>query len=493
MRRAMSDDTRTPKDDETTPDGEEDFASMLEASLRPAVHERGQTVEGTVVALSEDVAFVDVGGKGEATIDLEELRDEDGELRVAVGDTVHGVVVATAGGLRLSHKLARGAVNRQRLAEAHASGLPVEGRVERAIKGGFEVRIGGERAFCPISQIDTRFTDDPAAHEGKVYEFRITEFRDGRDLVVSRRAILEEREAEEAEEIRKTVVRDAVLTGRVASVQSYGAFVDLGGGIQGLVHVSEMGWSRVADPAALVRPGDPIRVKVLAVDEAKGRISLGLKQLQDDPWDSVEGRYAVGQRHAARVTRVAEFGAFVEIEPGVEGLAHASTFPPTGKRDAWRETVPQGAKVTVEILSVEPDRRRIGVAIVDEHAARARREAPGAGIVPGARIRGTVERVEGYGVFVFLEPGRTGLVHAAETGLDRGADLRKEFPIGSELEVMVLEIDGTRIRLSRKAVLAANEKDEVRRYSESREDAGPRGLGSLADQLRAALGKKDDA
>jgi small subunit ribosomal protein S1 len=492
----MSDDTRSPKEHETPlGDEEEDFASMLEESLGAAVYEQGEMVEGTIVSLSKDVAFVDVGGKGEATIDLEELLDDDGDLAFEVGDTVQGMIVSTAGGLRLSHKLARGAATRQRLAEAHESGLPVEGRVERAIKGGFDVRIGGERAFCPISQIDTQYTEDPAIHEGKVYTFRITEYRDGRNLVVSRRAILKEQEAEEAEEVRKSIVPEAILSGRVASIQSYGAFVDLGGGIQGLLHVSEMGWSRVSDPASVVQPGDAIRVKVLAVDEKSGKISLGLKQLQEDPWDSAEDTYEVGQVLAGRITRVAEFGAFVELEPGIEALAHASSFPPTGKRDAWRETVSPGAQVAVELLSVDFERRRIGVAIVDEASARARSVGARPSIAPGARIRGKVERVESYGVFVFLEPGRTGLVHAEETGLDRGVDLRKAFPVGSEVEVMVLEIDGSRIRLSRKAVLEADEQAEVRRYTERESPDGSRekGLGSLADQLRAAMDKSEES
>jgi small subunit ribosomal protein S1 len=489
--RIMNEDERIPNDDDPLLDSEEDFASMLEESLEPAVFERGQMVEGTIVSLSRDVAFIDVGGKGEATMDLEELLDDDGDLQVEVGDAVHGVVVSTAGGLRLSHKLARGAVTRQRLADAHESGLPVEGRVEKAIKGGYDVKIGGQRAFCPISQIDTQFTEDPAVHEGKVYTYRITEFRDGRNVVVSRRALLAEQEAEQEAEVRKTIVPDAVLPGRVASVRNYGAFVDLGGGIQGLLHVSEMGWSRVSDPATIVQPGDSIQVKVLAVDEDKGKISLGLKQLQADPWDSAEDTFEVGQVLGGRVTRVAEFGVFVELQPGIEALAHASTFPPTGKRDAWKETIAAGDQVAVELLSFEPERRRIGVAIVDEDSARARRANRGARIVPGARLQGKVDRVESYGVFVFLEPGRVGLVHGEETGFDRGADLRKEFPVGSAIEVMVLEVDGERIRLSRKAVFEADEKAEVRDFTESRREAGQQGLGSLADQLRAAMGKKE--
>ncbi len=256
---------------------EEDFGAMFEASVQAHRVEKGQTVEGTVVAIGQDVAFVDVGGKGEATMDLDELKDAEGHLEVAVGDRIQAVVVSTAGGLRLSRRLARAAATRRQLEDAFETGLPVEGKVERAVKGGYEVRIGRERAFCPFSQIDTGYTADPSVHEGQVYQFRIIEYGDGgRNLVVSRRALIEEEQAAKADEVRRSVVEGAVLSGRVASVRDFGAFVDLGGGVQGLLHVSEMAWSRVADPSQLFKPGDDITVKVLGVDEAKGKISLGL-------------------------------------------------------------------------------------------------------------------------------------------------------------------------------------------------------------------------
>ena len=347
---------------------------MLEESLAPRFHQEGETVEGTIVAIGPEVAFVNIGGKGEATIDIEELADPDSDVQVKVGDTVKAVVVSTVGGLRLSHKLARGAATRQRLNDAFQAGLPVEGRVEKAIKGGYEVRIGGQRAFCPISQIDSGFTADPSVHVGQAYTFRIIECKeDGKELVVSRRVLLQEEEAERAEEIRRAAVPGTILPGRVVSVLSYGAFVDLGGGVQGLLHVSEMGWSRVGNPTDVVRPGDAITVKVLRVDDDGRKISLGLKQLQADPWSSVAEKYRVGQALAGKVTRVADFGVFVELEPGIEALAHVSAFAPTGKRDGWKAAVPPGAAVTVEILSIDLERKRIGVAVIE---AGAEREVP---------------------------------------------------------------------------------------------------------------------
>src|SRR5262245_47256097 len=218
---------------------------MFEASLQSRRIGEGPTIAGTIVAIGPEVAFIDVGGKGEATIEIDELKDADGQLEVAVGERIHAVVTSTAGGLVLSRKLARGAATQRQLEDAFQTGLPVEGKVEKAVKGGYEVRIARQRAFCPFSQIDTLRTD-PSVHEGRVYEFRIIRFKEGgKNLIVSRRALLEEAQRAAADQVRSSIVPGAVLTGRVASVRDFGAFVDLGGGVQGLLHVSEMGWSRV--------------------------------------------------------------------------------------------------------------------------------------------------------------------------------------------------------------------------------------------------------
>ncbi len=470
-------------------DEDEDFGRMFEASLQAKRFEEGQTIAGTIVALGAEVAFIDVGGKGEATIEIGELTDDEGDLEVRIGDRIEAMVVSTAGGLKLSRKLARGAATQRQLEDAFHAGLPVEGKVDRAVKGGYEVRIAGQRAFCPISQIDTLRNTEPSEHEGRVYTFRILELRDGgKSLVVSRRALLEDEQREQAGDLRRSIVAGAVLTGRVASVREYGAFVDLGAGVQGLLHVSEMGWSRVADPTQVVRPGDEITVKVLRVDDDKQKISLGLKQLQADPWLKVQETYATGQVRDGRVTRLADFGAFVELEPGVEALAHLSSFPPTGSSEGWKASIRAGMTGAFEILSVDVEKKRIGVALVPESTAQApaplRQE-----IVPGARVTGKIERHEKFGVFVFLAPGRTGLIPLSETGVAREADVAKTFKVGAEVDVVVLEVDpsGRRIRLSRKAVLDAQEKDELRDYTERSEAKPTEGFGSLADKLRGAL------
>ena len=387
---------------------DEDFAKMFEASQqtsRLARIKQGQNIEGIIVAIGPEVALVSVGGKSEAVIDIGELKDDEGKLEAAVGDRIQATVVSTTGGLTLSRRLMRGAATARQLEDAFRAGLPVEGKVERAVKGGYEVTIARQRAFCPFSQIDTARNTEPAQHEGRVYRFRIIEYKEGgRNLVVSRRALLEEEQRASAAEMRRAIVVGAVITGRVTSVREFGAFVDIGGGVQGLLHVSDMGWSRVSDASHIVKPGEEITVKVLRVDEEKQKISLGLKQLADDPWSTVEATFKAGQLRTGRVTRVAQFGVFVELSPGIEGL-----------------------------------------------------------------------------------------IPLSETDVARDADVKRAFPAGMEVEVVVLEVDGTarRIGLSSKAVQQAKEVEEVRDYTERGEAAPSESFGSLAAKLRGALKPHD--
>ena len=473
---------------------EDDFAAMFEASVKAKQFDRGQTIEGTIVAFGPKVAFVNVGGKGEAQIELEELKDAEGDVEFSVGDRLQAMVVSTAGGIVLSRKGVRNAATQREIEDAYQAGLAVEGKVEKAVKGGYEVRIARERAFCPLSQIDIARNTDPAGHEGQTYTFKIIEYKDGgKDIVVSRRKQLEEEQKASAADVRKSIVVGAVLTGRVVSVVDFGAFVDLGGGIQGLLHVSEMGWSRVTHPNEVVAPGDEITVQVLRVDDGNHRISLGLKQLLNDPWVAVATGYAVGQVRTGKVTRVAEFGAFVELEPGVEGLAHASTFAPTGRTGGWAKAIAVGSTAAFEILTIDLAQKRMGVALVEEGSTRAASAtAAQIGIVPGAIVMGKVEKHEKFGVFVFLAPGKTGLIPFSETGVDRDQDMLKAFPVGSDVEVAVLEVDavGRRIRLSKKAVAEQRERAELNDYAQRPDAAPAASLGSLADKLRGALSKR---
>lgn len=473
----------------------QDFATLFEASY--AAHKinrltNGQAIEGTIVSIGAEVALVDVGAKSEAVIALVELKDQDGVLEAKVGDRIHATVVSTAGELKLSRRLQRGAASAQQLENAFHSGLPVEGKVDKSVKAGYEVSIAGQRAFCPQSQIDELRETDPLIHVGRTYTFKIVEFKEGGEkFVVSRRRFLEAEQQAKAAEVREKIVPDAVMTGRVVSVRDFGAFVDLGGGVQGLVHASEMGWSR-SDPSEVVQPGQEVTVKVLRLEE--GKIALGMKQLTADPWAMAAANYAVGQVFTGRITRIAEFGAFVELEPGIEALGHASTFAPTGKSGGWARSVAVGMTGAFEILSVDPAARRIGVALVPEGSSRAGAARPSrAAIEPGARITGKVERHDTFGVFVFLAPGITGLVPAEETGLSRGTDLVKAFPLGSDLDVIVLETDSARrrVRLSVKAIAAAAEAAEVSDYTSRAGAAQAQSFGSMADKLRGALGPRN--
>ena len=342
---------------------EEDFAAMFEASERARRVTKGQIIDGTVVAIGEESALVDVGGKSEATIAIAELKDDDGRVEVKVGDRIKAMVVSTAGELKLSRRLALGAATAAQLEDAFHSRLPVEGKVERAVKGGYEVRIARQRAFCPFSQIDVVRGTDPAQHEGHVYKFRIIEYKEGgRNIIVSRRALLEEEQQANAAEVRKSIVEGAVITGRVVSARDFGAFVDLGGGVQGLLHVSEMAWERVPDARQFVTIGDEITVKVLRVDADKQKISLGLKQLASDPWSRAADTYKPGQLRTGRITRVAEFGPFVELEPGIEGLIPLSESGVPRDGDV-KKAFRVGDELQVVLLDVDAAARRIRLSV----------------------------------------------------------------------------------------------------------------------------------
>jgi small subunit ribosomal protein S1 len=463
----------------------EDFAALFASQQTGPALEVGQAVKGRVIQIAAESVFVDVGGKGEAWIDRAELTDGDGRLRVAIGDEVEATVVSTRDEIRLSYKLQRGAQARQALAAAADSGIPVEGKVAAVIKGGYEVTVGGLRAFCPFSQMELRRVATPEDYLGKVLEFRVTKFgENGRNIVLSRRQILEDRAAEAAEVTRQKVVAGAVLPGTVVSLADFGAFVDLGG-VQGLVPISEISHVRVARPGDRLRVGEAVTVKVLRVDEEKGRISLSLKALEGDPWTAVAGRLRERQVVRGRLVRATDFGIFVELLPGVDGLLHISEIP-RSRQGAMREAVAAGAEVTVMILTIDPGKRRVGLALAPDDAVAG--DQVESSVSVGAVLTGTVERVETFGAFVRLGPGQTGLVPSAELGTQRGTDYRKAFPPGTELKVLVLAIEegGRRIRLSHTQALAREEQAEAQAYlHDSSTKSGGFGL-TLGDLFRQA-------
>lgn len=378
---------------------EEDFAAMFASSEKARQFKRGQMVEGGIVAIGPKVAFIDIGGKGEAEMDVAELKDADGDIEVSVGDRITAMVVSTSGAIVLSRRGVRNAATQRELEDAFQSGMAVEGKVVQANKGGYEIRIARERAFCPLSQIDIVRTDDPNVHVGKTYVFRVIEYKNGgKDVVVSRRKVLEAEQRANAAEARKAIVPGAVITGRVASVVDFGAFVDLGG-VQGLLHVSEMGWSRVTSPNEIVAPGDQVTVKVLRVDEATQKISLGMKQLQDDPWSTVSSKYQVGGLYRGRVSRIADFGVFVELEPEFTGLIPASETGVDRNMDL-RKAFQVGTGLDVVVLDVDAASRRIRLSKsavaeqqeqsdVRDYAARSEAAGPSVGSL-AEKLRGAL-------------------------------------------------------------------------------------------------------
>lgn len=352
----------------------------------------GDKVSGRIVSFGEESAFVDLGGKSEGVIPLAELLDADGQRTVNVGDEIEGLVVGTGDdGIVLRVRGGgRGQAAPAELAQAHAHGLPVEGTVTAVIKGGVEVTVAGVRAFCPISQLDDRFVADAASFVGQRLSFRITRMEEGRgrvNLVLSRRALLEEEKAARAEAVRAQLAPGKIVRGTVTSLAAYGAFVDLGG-LEGLLHVSQLGHARVAHPQDVLAVGQEIEVQVLDIKtDAKGeeRISLSRRALVRDPWQDEAAKLKPGTRRTGRVARLETFGAFVELAPGVDGLLHVSELGGGKPIRHPREAVKVGDTIEVAVKAVEPERRRISLtlaAAADEAeatAAQAPPEPPGFG------------------------------------------------------------------------------------------------------------------
>jgi small subunit ribosomal protein S1 len=377
------------------------------------------------------------------------------------------------------------------LMRAYRTHRPVDGTITAVIKGGYEVRVGKSRGFCPHSQIALERENDPESHKGRTYQFRITQLRrGGQDLVLSRRAVLEEERGEEAKAVRATLVEGAVMQGRVAGIADFGAFIDLGAGVLGLVHISELSHQRVQKVGEVLAVGDAVRVKVSKVDDARHRISLSIRKAEEDPWARVEERFPPSTVVPGTVVRLAEFGAFVELAPHVEALAPASEFPPA--QGGWSAGLEPGAKRDWLVLAVDRRRRRISVTLPSDRAA--------VGLAPGAHASGKVQRVESYGVFVWLGPGQVGLLPRAAAGLEPGQTLERRFRIGDEVEVRIVEVteNGRRIRLAAKGVSSEPEappprpasRPRVEERERPREEEASFGT-SLADKLRAAFDRRD--
>jgi len=472
------------------------FAAMFEAqAAQPARKKRvrvGDRLDAVVVQVGRDAVFVELDGKQQAFIETAELRESDGTVPYAVGDVIRAHVVEVddrAGVVRLGKSMGKPGSSAA-IEQAKESGVAVEGKVTGVNKGGLEIDLGGTRAFCPMSQVDAGFVEDPKNLIGQTLRFVVTEVKDGgKNVVLSRRALIERERGESAAKVMDKIVAGAVLRGTVTSTRDFGAFVDLGG-VEGLIPRSEIAHDRSVAVADALKPGDAVEVQVREVKDGepdkRGRIqkkiTLSLKALAADPWadtDVTEGRVYKGT-----VVRSQDFGRFVRLAPGIEGLLHVSELSKNTKAD-------EGEEIVVVVKKLDKEAKKISLALAPDDAQPGTIVARSSGpeVKVGALVIGIVERHETYGIFVQLEgtKGRAGrgLVPNAELGVPRGTDLRKTFPEGSKVTAKVLETGEGRLRLSIKGAKDAEERADFE--AAKGKGAAPRSLGTFADLLK---GKK---
>ena len=458
--------------------------SMSSKGHRSGPLQRGDQVTGTIVHVSRGDVFVDVGGKSEGLLDATEVQDEDGKLTVKVGETLTLFVSQTSGEtVRLSYKMAVEARDREAVRLAYAEQAPLEGRITAQRKGGFDVKFkSGQRAFLPLSQLELRRVEDEEfeSYVGRTFEFLITKYQsDGDDLVVSRSRLLKEAQAEQRAELRGTLEEGQIRNGTVSRIVDFGAFVDLGG-LDGLVHVSEIEWGRTESPQHRLKVGQSVDVKVLRIDREKGTVALSIKRAIGDPWDKVGTEFTEGSVYQGTVARLEAFGAFVELEPGLEGLVHVSEI--SWERIRHPEVVLQvGERVSVKLIRVEMDKHRLGLSI------KALGGDPWTDVAPawmrGQLLAGTVDRVAPFGVFIQLAPGVSGLIPNSDLGMDQ-SQAHTAFQPGKEVTVELADVDleRRRIRLIPSDEKAQGERDAVDQYRKVEQDA-KKGLGTLADLL----------
>ena len=480
-----------------SPDESADFGTLFRESEKSGEkRERlrlGQKISAKVAHVGAEIAYLDLGGKGEAIVDLRELRNDAGEMVVHAGETIEAYVLSLGdGAVVLTRSVPKGA-GREALQQALESKVPVEGTVTAQNKGGLEVDLGGLRAFCPASQVDVRFNEDLSQYVGQKLKFRVMELRGG-NAILSRRALLEEERAQAAQELRKKLEVGAILEGTVSSVRDFGAFVDLGG-LEGLVHVSELSHARVAHAQDVVKQGQKVRVQVLRMEtDEKGheRIALSLRALEQDPWDAARPQLEEGKRLSGKVVRLQPFGAFVELFPGVDGLVHVSALSNRHVQHP-REVVKEGETILVQIESVDDKGKRVSLRRVSEDEAQEAPSAPPAQRQPAAKkgkvgdmVDAKVDRVEAYGVFVSWPEGK-GLIPNAELGTPRGSDNKKTMPLGTAVKAQIIEIDDRgRYRLSRTSAERSEGRAEYEAYRKKAPPPG-KGFGTLGDLLRAKL------
>ena len=428
----------------------ESFAELFEQSLADKQMQPGSIVTGRVLEIRSDTVVVNAGLKSEGLIPLEQFYNEDGVIDVQVGDDVEVALDSVEDGFgetRLSREKAKRARVWEKLEAAFEEDEVVTGMISGKVKGGFTVDIGEIRAFLPGSLVDVRPVRDASYLENKELEFKVIKLdRRRNNVVVSRRAVVEQEYSAERESLLENLQEGQVVTGVVKNLTDYGAFLDLGG-IDGLLHITDMAWRRVKHPSEVVTVGDEVEVKVLKFDRDRNRVSLGLKQLGDDPWEDLARRYPVSTRLFGKVTNIADYGCFVEIEEGVEGLVHVSEMDWTNKNVNPNKVVALGDEVEVMVLDIDEDRRRISLGMKqcqsnpwDDFAA---------GHNKNDHVSGKIKSITDFGIFIGLEGGIDGLVHLSDISWNMpGEEAVREYRKGQEVDAVVLAVDPERERIS---------------------------------------------
>jgi len=465
------------------PETMNEFEAALQQGIEVENLRVGDVVQGTIVEIHGDIVLVDVGGKAEAVLQREEL-DQPG-----TGDPVEVVVTAVGEQIEVSHRMALEQKLKDQLADAVESGEAVQGKVSGRRKGGFDVILAGVRGFCPMSQISDQRGEDLDSHLGQVYDFKVLEYEpDNHKLVVSRAALLRAEKEKLRKQVWESLEEGALVTGAVHSLADFGAFIDLGG-VDGLVHVTEISHQRVQKPSDVLSLGQEVEAKVIGLDRDKQRISLSIKATQEDPWSQFLEETKVGAAFQGQVVRKVPFGLFIQMAPGIDGLLHVSQFQPGVDLSAFEV----GTEVDGWVKEINPDDRRISLTQrrLPDHDPWERIEMR---YQEGQTVDGTVERGVDFGVFVELEPGVTALVPISETGLERGADPREAFKAGEKVMAKVISVDGNRqrISLSVRAQKKDSERNEYLKHMNSGQvDEGPSVTGFGAELMKA-LGKDSD-
>ncbi len=437
-------------DDMSMSPSRDDFSALLEESLGGRDFMEGQVVHGLVVAIEKDIAIIDVGLKTEGRVSLKEFGEEEGKPPIKVGDTVEVFlerVENAMGEAVLSRDKARREEAWTRLEAVYEKNEPVMGSIVGRVKGGFTVDLGGDSAFLPGSQVDIRHVRDVGPLMGREQPFAILKMdRPRGNIVVSRRAILEEARAEQRTELVSQLQEGEVREGVVKNITDYGAFVDLGG-IDGLLHVTDMSWKRVNHPSQVLAVGDTVKVQIVKINPDTQRISLGMKQLQSDPWDGVEAKYPVGAKFTGRITNITDYGAFVELEAGVEGLVHVSEMSWTKKNVHPGKIVSTSQEVEVVVLDVDPSKRRVSLGL--KQAMANPWDAFIAAHPVGSTVEGEVKNATEFGLFIGLDNEIDGMVHLSD--LDwavSGEEAIAKYNKGDMVKAKVLDVDVEKERIS---------------------------------------------